>query len=207
MDGNRSWLAPLTGLAFFVLALVGFFAFGEPPEPGDDSAQEIVDFYRDNEGSQIVSAILAAIAGTLFVFFGGYLRRVLRDAEGPGGMLAAVAFAGTIIFALGLALDATITLALVESAGEVDPTATEALSALWHNDFVPFAVGTQIFLLAMGLSVVRTGALPKWIGWIAILLAVIAVTPIGFVAGIGAGLLVSIISVLLAMRARRAQAV
>ena len=204
MPKDKSWLAPLTGLAFFVLAIAAFAIGGEPPDPTEESAREIVDFYVDKEGTQIASAVMAGIGGTLFVFFAGYLRRVLRDAEGQGGILSAVALAGAVIFAAGLAIDGTITFALAETAEEIDPAAVQALSALWHNDFLPFAVGTQIFLLAMGISVVRYGALPRWIGWIAIVLAVIAVTPIGFAAFIGSGILVAIISVVLAMRARAA---
>lgn len=202
MRRDMSRLAPLTGLAFLVLAIVTFAVSGEPPDPTEDSAREIVDFYVDNHDSQIVSAILTAIAGTLLVFFGGSLRRVLRDAEGPNGTLSAVAFAGLIIIALGLAIDATIGFTLAETADDIRPSGVQTLSALWSNDFIPFIMGTQIFLLATGLSVLRHGALPKWIGWIAIVLAVIAVTPIGFASFIGAGILVAVISVLLTMRSR-----
>jgi hypothetical protein len=204
MGSNGNWWAPLTGLAFIVLVIIAFAIGGEPPDPTDDSAEEIVEFYVDNESSQTVSAVLAGIAGTLFVFFGGYLRRVLRNAEGEGGILSAVAFAGAIIFALGLAIDGTITFALAETAEDIEPSAVQALSALWSNDFLPWALGTQVFLLATGISVVRHGALPKWIGWVAILFALMAVTPIGFIASGVAGVLVAVISVILAMRARAA---
>ena len=206
MRNDRSWLAPLTGVLFIVLVVIAFAIGGEPPSPSDESAQEIIDFYQDNEGEQIAAAALAAVGGTLFVFFGGYLRRVLRDAEGDRGILSAVAFAGIVIFALGIALDSTITFALADTADDIDPTAAQALSALWNNDFVPFAMGIQIFLFATGISVIRHGALPKWIGWIAILIAIVAVTPIGFAAFLGSGVLVLIMSVVLTMRARSAPA-
>ncbi|MGH2989582.1 MAG: hypothetical protein ACRDMA_06905 [Solirubrobacterales bacterium] len=204
MGSNRNWLGPATGLAFFVLAIVAFAISGEPPDPTDDSAEEIVEFYVDNESSQVVSAGLVAIGATLFVFFGGYLRRLLRDAEGEGGFLSAVAFAGTIVFAVGVAIDSTLTFSLAMTADDIEPGAVQALSALWNNDFVPFAVGIQIFMLALGISVVRHGALPRWIGWVAIVLALIAITPIGFVAFLATGLLVAIISVILMIRARTA---
>ena len=206
MRNDKSSLAPLTGLLFFILAIITFAVSGEPPDATDDSAQEIVDFYVDEDSSQMVSAVIATIAGSLFVFFAGSLRRVLRDAEGPGGMLSAVAFAGAVIFALGLALDSTITFALADTADDIDPAAVQALSALWNNDFLPFAMGIQIFLLATGIVVVRSGGLPKWLGWVAILLAVIAVTPIGFASFIGAGLFVALVSVLLTMRGRTSPA-
>ncbi len=201
MGRGKSWMVPLTGLAFFVLAIVGFMISGDTPDPGDP-AQEIVDFYVDNEGSQVLGAILTALAGTLLVFFGAHLRAILREGEGKGDFLPTVLLAGAIIIAVGLAIDASIIFALTDTAEEIDPAAVQALSALYNNDFVPFAMGSQIFLLALGISVLSGGALPKWIGWIAIALAVIAVTPIGFVSFIGWGILVAIISVMLTMRAR-----
>ena len=67
---------------------------------------------------------------------------------------------------------------------------------------MPFAVGLQLFFLATGLAVVRTGVLPKWIGFVALLLGVIAVTPIGFVAFLAGGILVLVLSIILMLRAR-----
>jgi hypothetical protein len=204
MGKGNSRLAPLTGLAFVVIAIVAFAVGGEPPGPADESAQEIVDFYVDNKDVQFLTAILGAVAATLFVFFGGYLRLVLREAEGARGFLSTIAFAGAVIFATGLAIDSTITFALAETADDVDPVAAQALSALWNNDFLPLAVGIQVFTLATGISVVRHRALPAWIGWVAIVLGLIAVTPLGFGAFIGTGVLVGVMSVLLTLRARPA---
>lgn len=197
-----SWLAPLTGVAFVVLLIVGFTIGGEPPDVTDDSAKEIVDFYVDNKDTLFIGAALEAIAATLFVFFGGYLRRVLLDGEGEGGILSSIAFAGVIIFATGIAIDSTITFALAETADDIDPVAAQTLSALYSNDFIVFGVGLQTFMLATGLSALRHGSLPKWIGAIAILLAIIMVTPIGFAGFLGSGVLVLILSVLLAVRER-----
>ncbi len=72
----------------------------------------------------------------------------------------------------------------------------------WDNDFVPLALGTLLFLWATGISVVRSGALPKWIGWIMLLLGVVALTPFGFASFIGTAVLIVVISILLAVRAR-----
>jgi hypothetical protein len=46
--------------------------------------------------------------------------------------------------------------------------------------------------------------LPKWIGWVMILFAVVALTPIGFVSFIATAILILVISLLLAARARSA---
>jgi hypothetical protein len=198
---NREWWVPLTGVAFIVVAIVGFAIGGEPPD-ADSPAQEIVDHYVDNEGSVMAGAALGGIAASLLVFFAGYLRKVLSAAEGPGGVLSAVALVGAAILAVGAALDATLSFALAETAEDIEPASVQTLQALWDNDFMPFAVGNQILFLAAGLSIVRHGALPKWLGWVAIVLGVIAVTPIGFAAFIGGAIWIAIVSVILSLRLR-----
>ena len=207
---NTDWLAALTGVGFLVLVIVGIaVGGGEPPDPSDEPIQEIINFYDDNTDSVWISSIVQVWAGTFLIFFGGYLRKVLRTAEGEGHMLSAVALAGTVILALAAAVDATINVALAEAVDNVDdldPATVQALSVLWSNDFLPFALGAQVFLLAAGLSVVLHGALPAWLGWIAILFGVAAVTPVGFFAFLGGALWIGVTSVMLAMRARSAPA-
>ncbi len=202
-NDSKTWYAPLSGLAFLIVAIVAFAIQGEPPS-ADDGAAEIVEFYVDNDSAVMFGGALAALAAALFVFFAGYLRKVLRAAEGEGGVLSATAFAGAIILATGIAIDATILFALSESAEDVEPAAAQALQALWDNDFMPLAVGNMLFLLSAGLSIVRHGALPAWLGWVAIVLALTAITPIGFAAFMGGALWTAIVSVMLAMRARAA---
>ena len=77
------------------------------------------------------------------------------------------------------------------------------LVALFENDFIPLAVGLQLFLLGVGLAAWRLGVLPKWLAGIALVLGVVAVTPIGFVTFLAMALWIPITSILLALRARR----
>jgi hypothetical protein len=201
---NTDWLAALTGLAFVVLVIAAILVVGEPPDPSKDPAQEIIDFYSENNDSVWIGSLLEVFAGTALVFFGGYMRKVLRAAEGEGHMLSAVALAGATILAIAAAIDATINIALVETVDDIEPSAVQALSALWSHDFLPIALGTQVFMLAVGISVVRHGALPKWLGWVAIVIGVAGITPAGFFAVIAAALWIAVVSVMLAMRARSA---
>lgn len=200
---NREWLAPLTGVAFIVVLIIGFIVGGEPPA-ADDPVQEIVEHYADNKDSVMFGAALQGVAAALLIFFAGYLRKVLSAAEGEGGVLSAVALVGAAVLAVGAAIDATISFALAEAVDDIDPVGVQALQALWDNDFMPLALGGGVLLLASGISIALHGALPKWLGWIAILLGVVSFTPIGFAGFIGAGLWVLIVSVMLALRAREA---
>ena len=195
------WWAPLAGAAFVLLAIAGFIVGGEPPG-ADKPAQEIADFYRDNDTAVMTGAALIGTAATMLVFFGGVLRRELRKAEGEGGTLSLIAFAGAVILAIGAAIDGTILFALAEASDKIEPAQMQTLQALWDNDFLPLALGTQVLLLASGLSILRHGALPKWLGWVALVLGVTAVTPAGFVAFMGGAIWILVVSVMLAMRAR-----
>jgi hypothetical protein len=198
---KREWWVPLTGVAFIVVAIVGGIIAGEPPD-ADSPVQEIVDHYTDNKDAIEVGSFVGAAAGVLLVFFGAYLRSVFSAAEGPGGILSALVLVGTAVVAVGLAIDITISIALAESVDDIEPAAVQALQALWDNDFVPLALGSLVFLISSGLSILRHGALPKWLGWVALVLAVIGFTPLGFVAFIGAGLWIAVVSVMLTVRAR-----
>jgi hypothetical protein len=206
MDRTKEWLVPLTGVAFIVIVAIGFIVGGGEPKSADDPVNEIVDYYLDNKGSIQASSYLGAAAGLLLILFGAYLRKVLRAAGGPDEMLSLVAFIGLVLVAVGFAIDVTIQLALAEAADDIDPVAVQALQALWDNDFVPLALGALTFLLATGVAVIRSGFLPKWLGWVMLLLAVVSLTPIGFVSFIGTALLVPVISIVLSVRAFRTAA-
>ena len=201
MNGKR-WLVPLTGLLFVVLAVVGSVIGGEPKE-ASNPAQEIVDHYVDNKSSIIIGAAILGAACVALVFFASHLRTVLRRAEGEGGMLSPLILVGAAIMATGLAIDATILFAIAEAADDIEPASVQALQALWDNDFMPIAVGMVVFILSSGIAIVRYGTLPKWLGWVAILLAVAGITPAGFFAFLAGGLWIAVVSVLLALRARR----
>ena len=200
-SNSREWLVPLTGLGFIAVGILSFIIGGEP-KSADDPAREVVSWYVDNKDSVEVAAILSVVAGVLLVFFGAYLRDVLR-AAGPGTEgLSLVAFMGFVVVAVAVAIDGTIMFAAAEAAEDVPAASLVALQALWDNDFLPFILGVELFLWGTGLAVVRTGVLPKWLGWVMIVLAVAGFTPIGFIAAIGSALLVLILSIWLSLRAR-----
>ncbi len=201
MSRNKEWLAPLTGVAFVVVGIISFLISGEP-KSADDPVKEIVNFYVDKKDSVQISAIAGVVAGLFLIFFGAYLRKVLRAAGGEGETLSLVSFIGLVLVALGFAIDGTILFALAEAAEDIDPVAVQSLQALWDNDFLPIMLGVLAFLWATGISVIRSGALPKWLGWVMILLGIVGVTPIGFVAAIGSAILVLVLSILLSLRAR-----
>ena len=199
---NRDWLVPLTGLAFIVVGAISF-AIGGQPKSADHAPAVISAWYIANKDSIQAGAFIGVAAIVLLVFFGAYLRRLLRAAAPDNEILSLVSFAGILLVAVGAAIDTTILVALSEAADDINPVGVQSLQALWDNDFVPLAMGCVLFLLGTGLSVLRSGVLPKWSGWVMVLLGVLGLTPIGFVSAIGAALTVLVLSIALSVRARR----
>jgi hypothetical protein len=196
-----AWLAPITGVLFIIVAIVTFAVMGEPKD-ADEPVQEIVDFYLDNKDAVMISSILGALAGVLLITFAAYLRSFLRRALGDDAITPTLAFIGPTIVAIAIAIDSTIAFALAESADDIDPSGVQALQALWDSDFIPFILGVATFLLGTGLAILRSGALPKWIGWAMIIALILGFTPIGWIAAIVAALSVLVLSVMLTMAAR-----
>ncbi len=203
MRRNNHWLAPLTGVAFIVVGILGFVIGGEP-KSADHPAREVVAFYVDNKDSVQIGAGLGVLAGVLLIFFGANLTRTLRAASPDQDLLPLVSFIGFVVVAVGFAIDGTILIAMTEAADDIPASSMQALQALWDNDFLPLVLGVECFLWATGLSVLRYGALPKWLGWVMIVLAIAGLTPIGFVAAIGSAVLVLVLSIMLSLRARSA---
>ena len=198
MSRKNYWLVPLLGALFVVLAIIAFILMGEPPSVDDNSADEIVDWYVDNHDEAIAGALIIAVGAVAFIFFANYLRAVFRETTASATILA-----GAAIFVVGGAIDSTVLVATAEAADDVDPTAVQALQAFWDNDFVPIAVGLSVFLFSLAASMLRTGLVPRWLGWVTLLLAIVSITPIGFFAFPVTGLLIVVLSIMFALRERR----
>jgi len=202
---NRSyarWL-PLTGILFVVALIVGFIVAGEPPDAAGNSADEIVQFYTDNQDRVMAGVIILFIATVLFVFFASFLRSVLDRGAGEDGMFSRIAFVGAVVFAVGGAIDGTLIIAMSEAAGEVEPAQIETLQAFWDNDFLPLALGVVLFTLGSGISIVLHKSLPVWLGWIAIVLGIVGMTPFGWIAFMATGVWILIVCVMLLISERK----
>jgi hypothetical protein len=195
---RRSLLAPLSGVAFIAVVIIGFAIGGEPPD-AESSPDEIVAHYVDNKDSIQIGAAIATAGLVLLILFANYLRRLFAAAgDAP---LSATILVGAAITAVGAAFDGTLSIAIAEAADDITPESVETLQALWDEDFLPLALGALVFLLSAGVSILQTGVLPAWLGWVAIALVVLGFTPIGFVSFLGTAIWIIIVSVLLAARA------
>ena len=196
--GESRWerYAPLTGVVFVAIVIIVFAVGGETPDE-HDSAATVQNFYIKHHDKHSALSFVIILGIPFLLFFASTLRRALRRAGGTG-QLANASLAAAAVAAAGFGLIGTIHLAL-SNAGESIKTlaTTQTLNVLDNNDFLPAAAGMAVFVFAAGLSAVRHGGLPSWLGWVGVVIGVATFTPAGFIAFLAAGVWVIIASLLL----------
>src|SRR5215211_6467232 len=148
MGKISKWFPPFAGVLFVVFFVVALVLTGEGQDATKKTAQEIADYYQDNEDKQFLGSVGIGLAATFILYFAGWLRRVLRDAEGPDGILSAVAFGGALVFSAGAAVAGSIHLALPDLADDIDPVALQAINGIDYNLFMFFPVGLGTMAIA-----------------------------------------------------------
>jgi hypothetical protein len=178
MPDSLRRLAPLTGVVFAVLLVFTFILTWNTPGV-HDSGLKVISYYKDHNGKELLGNFLGAIGVAFFLFFVASLRSYLRQfpgAEGPSAM----ALAGATLLGVGGAIFTSLGFALADARNSISPPAAEALNVLSNDFFWPFTLGVAVFGIGIGIAIVNSGALPKWLGWVAFVLGVIAFTPLGF---------------------------
>ena len=199
MERGKAWVPLVTGLGFAVLLIVSIIVAGSPPG-ADDGPVKVAQWYSDNKDSAEIGSFIGVVAAGFLIFFGAYLRKVLEP--GAGLMLGILPLIGVSIVAIGAAIDGLLMFAAAEAVGDIPAPEIQTIQAIWDNDFLPLILGILVFNWSVGLAVLKSGALPKWLGWAAVVFGVIALAgPVGFIGALGAGLWVIVASIVLGMRA------
>lgn len=164
------------GIIAVVLTALAVIMSGSPPMIDDDTS-EIASYFSDDRGLLLTATYLQVLATIPFFIFLAGFTRMLRRAEGEDSFLATTAFgAGVATGAMAVLCTAVFgTLAFNANKDYADESMTRALwnlQAIGFN-FLGIFVGT--FLLAAGVSIVRSGVLGRWLGWAGVVAAVVAV--------------------------------
>jgi hypothetical protein len=119
---------------------------------------------------------------------------------------------GAGLLVVGLTIYAGLAISMADVADHVRNSALQALNVLADGAVFVFliTIGTSAFLLGAAALVLTSRVLPRWLGWLAVALAIVAAIPshvlggaldhIGLVAFAGLGLWTLIVGVLLAYR-------
>ncbi len=173
----------LTGIVFALLYVLGLIVLGGDAPKEDASPEKVVSFFQDHQGGNNLAVLVILIAVLLLPFFGVSLRDTLREGSRPSGALADVAFAGIVVCASGLLGMAAIHFALVNAADNNQLEVARTLNVLDNKDFFFLIGGIAIVTLGTGLATIISPVLPRWLGWVSVVIGFLAVAgPLGFFA-------------------------
>jgi len=201
----RDWrrCAPLTGLVSAVFGTAGAAVeiVGNAPD-SDTSGKDVIAFYAAHGGTQQLGSALLALAFAFLIFFVGSLRAHLRQTPVLEA-LSTVALAGAVLETAGQTMGAGFVWTLAQDAGHLDPSAAQALNALSNDAVATNTAGMIVFGIAAGLAVLRSRSFPRWLGWIAIAMAVLVVTPAESLSFVALVVWMVIVSILMWIRKRQ----
>lgn len=193
-------LVPLSGLVVMVLGL----ALVPLPSSPDSaaSAAKVVSFFSDHQKSQQALAFIVWYAMLLTVIFAASLRAHLRRSGASEGLVA-LGFLGSGVLAAAFSVAAGTVYAAADVPTTISPAAEQALNVLQDDVFPAVFVGVALLMLGYGLAIARAEAklLPVWLGWLALIVALVAVIPpVSFVSLFGFLIWMLLASVLLFLR-------
>lgn len=172
MTGGR-WIA-FAGFAYVVAWLIGL-AIGmgtSAPAPTDSVSTIGAYFSSHGEAAMIQAYLLDGIAGVSLIVFAAALRSALRRFEGESATVSSILFgtgvaAGTISLLQGL-----FTQVLADHVAAIgNPATIRTLYDLNTEGDTYKLLALGVFLGAAAILVFRTGALPRWLGWVGAVLA------------------------------------
>ena len=173
MDVRR--LLPLSGIVFVALLVIPVVVLGGDTPDSDATAAEVSAFYGDEVARQGIAAFLLAASTPFLVFFASALAAHLGLGVGQEHrpIWERIVLAGSAITAAAAVVAALIHFALADGAdNDVSAEALQALNVLDGNVWLPFNSGLGVMMLgAAGLLLTET-RLPRWLGWIALVLGV-----------------------------------
>ena len=189
---DRMWtrIAAAGGIFYVLLTLLGNDVLGSGGEGPDMTAtRSQIGAYVGTHPPTALSwaALYIELLGILaFVFFLGSLWSVLRRAEGEHGPFSAIAFgAGLVSVGVKIASLPAAIAAFYRAQEGMDPQLAAALLDMNGVSFVLTWAIDAVLLAATAVVVLRTGALPRWLGWIAAVLSPALLVGVAFATSFG----------------------
>jgi succinate dehydrogenase/fumarate reductase cytochrome b subunit len=172
-----SWqrLPALSGIAFAVLFVVGWFISGSDAPDYMAADQEWTNWAENNESKSRIGGFLILIAGFVFLHCAGTIRSLLGTAEARvrgSVQLARVAFAGALTGITGITMAVIMIAGATAEGAAASPMVTRAVATATVGPFLLAAMGFAALLAAAGLVTLRSGVLARWTSIVALLGAV-----------------------------------
>ena len=174
-DRRLSTLGAATGVVFAVLELLAGFIYPQQPRVDGPPAATLA-WAAAHKAALQIGMIFGLLAAGLLVWFAGYLYSQTRPVRPGNGTVAPMLLGGGVAASVVVSI-AAVPLALLafmvgQAPGIPDPTVVRLLGDLNTVLFAASATMTAVFLVAIGVAVLRgeLGA-PRWLAWLSLLAA------------------------------------
>ena len=179
-------LAALGGLGFLVTSLAGDLLIGAFPPP-DTLVSPLVSFYTAHHTQLLAAGMLLALSGVFFALFGvAVWARIRQAASNP--MLAGLAMIGTALVTVTTLASAGTYGVLGDIGGQhaIAPAALQAWHIMASAGSLADGASTFLFLVTAAAAGILAPAMPRWVAWPALPLAVLQLLPgqVGFLASL-----------------------
>jgi hypothetical protein len=173
-------VAPLSGVLAVVLIVVGFGPVGGSTPGSNKSGAEVASFYSNHHSKQFAAAVVVAFGALFLAIFVASLWETLR-AAGGGELWATLALIGGTVAVGGFFVAVAVHWALADGGDHhFSAQSMRAINGIDANDFPAFALALGVMVLGAAGATLASGALPRWLGWAALVIGIISFTPAGF---------------------------
>lgn len=163
------------GIAYVVLQLVSqaLIQVGGSEPPFNAPAAEIEAFFMNrNPQLAAIGGFFSVLSVIAFLWFLGVLWARLRRHEGELGWLSLVAFVSGVAGIATILGSGGWELAILRIDEGLEAETFRLLFDQGNLAFATFWVALAGMLLAAGVVTIRDGALPRWLGWYGLVVAV-----------------------------------
>ena len=191
-------LVPLAGVAFAGLTVAGYLAIGPFPDT-DTSTSKLTSFYGANHGRVAAGGLLLGLAAIFLALFGTAVWARIRATD-LHPVVAGAALVGAAMAAMSW-LDGAGAYAILGEVGHQQRLSPAALQAVHISASTGGTDGgSVILLLAAATAGIAGRAFSRWLAWPALALAILYVTPFGFLASLGVLLWAAVTGVVMVVR-------
>jgi hypothetical protein len=161
------------GLGFVVLAAIAVFLPGMAPLL-TDSDTEITSYLNDSRSQILVSSLLWAGSAGLVIWFAAAVAEAIRERRERSDVHMAV-LAGSVLVSGAIFLSAALQAATAYGVDTREESLTLAMYEAMAVLTSVIGVAAALPLTAAGIGIMRTHLMPDWLGYLAILAAIVSV--------------------------------